>query len=202
MQLMPSVIWHCWLGGRKGIRPEKQSNEVLAWLSVWSEVQMICIWCSWCHCHPIISCTSKIQNGLPFWCRLTQVILEKRQLNRCIVVVVVLSSNQDNEETSSFFSLFRNKGLMAVFAVSTERGSCQLWQCLLCWNCVLLFCQNTFHYSGHHQFAVWTFRPCNRMWSGLFFIFVLMFGQLLHYSHRVLPLKTCYQQNCRGSTGI
>jgi len=29
---MPSVIWRCWLGGRK------------AWLSVWSEVQMICIW--------------------------------------------------------------------------------------------------------------------------------------------------------------
>jgi len=32
---------------------------------------------SWCHCHSIISCSSKIQNGLPFWCRLTQVVLEK-----------------------------------------------------------------------------------------------------------------------------
>ena len=32
---------------------------------------MICIWSSWCHCHPIISCSSRIQNGLPFWCRLT-----------------------------------------------------------------------------------------------------------------------------------
>jgi len=29
----------CWLGGRKGIRPVKNLNsEVLAWLSVWSEV--------------------------------------------------------------------------------------------------------------------------------------------------------------------
>jgi len=27
--------------------------------------------------NPIISCSSKIQNGLPFWCRLTQVVLEK-----------------------------------------------------------------------------------------------------------------------------
>ena len=26
---------------------------------------------------PIISCFSKIQNGLPFWCQLTQVVLEK-----------------------------------------------------------------------------------------------------------------------------
>ena len=34
-------------------------------------------------CHPIISCSSKIQNGLPFWCRLTQFVLEKRPLNRC-----------------------------------------------------------------------------------------------------------------------
>jgi len=37
----------------------------------WSEVQMICIWSSWCHFHPIISCFIKIQHGLPFWCLLT-----------------------------------------------------------------------------------------------------------------------------------
>jgi len=40
-----------------------------------SEVQMICIWSSWCHCLPIISCFIKIQNSLPFWCWLTQVVL-------------------------------------------------------------------------------------------------------------------------------
>jgi len=34
---------------------------------------------------------SKIKNGLPFWCRLTQVVLEKRPLNTCSVVVVVVS---------------------------------------------------------------------------------------------------------------
>ena len=38
--VVPSVRWRCWLGGRKGIRPVKKlSGEVLAWLSVWSEVQ-------------------------------------------------------------------------------------------------------------------------------------------------------------------
>jgi len=85
---MPSVLWHCWLGVRKGIWPVKKlSGEVLTWLSVWSEVQMICIWSSWWHCHPIISYSSKIQNGLPFWCRLTQVVVEKRPLNRCSVVM-------------------------------------------------------------------------------------------------------------------
>ena len=41
---MPSVLRRCWLGGRKGIRPVKKlSGGVLAWLSVWSEVQT-CIW--------------------------------------------------------------------------------------------------------------------------------------------------------------
>jgi len=49
-------------------------------VSVCSEKQMICIWSSWCHCHHIISCSSKIENGLPFWRRLTQVVLEKRTL--------------------------------------------------------------------------------------------------------------------------
>jgi len=32
---------------------------------------------------PIISCFIEIQNGLPFWCWLTQVVLEKRLLNGC-----------------------------------------------------------------------------------------------------------------------
>ena len=53
------------------------SVELLAWLSVWSEVQMICIMVQLMPLPPIISCSSKIQNGLPFWYRLTQVALEK-----------------------------------------------------------------------------------------------------------------------------
>jgi len=44
----------------------KLSDEVLAWLSVWSQVQMICIWSSWCHCLPIVSCFIKIQIGSTF----------------------------------------------------------------------------------------------------------------------------------------
>ena len=38
---------------------------------------------SWCYCHPIIFCSSKIQNDLPYWCRFIQVVLEKRPLNGC-----------------------------------------------------------------------------------------------------------------------
>ena len=39
--------------------------------------EMICILSSWCHCHPMMSCSSKIQNGLPFWCRLTRLSWKK-----------------------------------------------------------------------------------------------------------------------------
>ena len=48
---LPSVLWHCWLGIRKSIRPVKiqwWNAGLLVWLSVWSEVQTVCIWSSWC----------------------------------------------------------------------------------------------------------------------------------------------------------
>jgi len=38
---------------------------MMAWLSVWSEVQMICIWFSWCHCHPIILASAKFRMVYP-----------------------------------------------------------------------------------------------------------------------------------------
>ena len=63
-KLLPSVLWRCWLGGRKGIRPVKKlSAGVLRWLSVWSEVlhmsQLMPL--------PLtVSCFSKIQIGFTF----------------------------------------------------------------------------------------------------------------------------------------
>ena len=44
----------------------KLSDEVMAWLSLWNKMQMICVWSSWCHCHPTISCFIKIQICLTF----------------------------------------------------------------------------------------------------------------------------------------
>jgi len=78
-----TVLWHQWLGGRKKIWPVKLSDELPAWLSVWSKVQMTCIWSSWCYWHPIISCFIKVEKGKPFWCLLTWAVLEKRLLNGC-----------------------------------------------------------------------------------------------------------------------
>ena len=81
---MPSVLWRCWLGGRKGIRPVKNmSGGVLAWLSVWSEMQT-CIWPSWCQCHSLSLASVKSRLVLPFWYRLTRVVLDKGPLNGCV----------------------------------------------------------------------------------------------------------------------
>ena len=85
--MMVSVLWRCWLGGRKGIRPVK--TEWWGTGSFWSEVQT-CIWPSWCHCHSLSLAPVKSRLVLLFWIRLTQVVLEKRPLNGCSVVVVVI----------------------------------------------------------------------------------------------------------------
>jgi len=35
-------------------------------ISIWSDVQMICIWSSWRYCHHVISCVTEIHVGLVF----------------------------------------------------------------------------------------------------------------------------------------
>ena len=69
-----------WAAGRA-------SGGVLAWLSVWSEVQT-CIWPSWCHCHSLSLASVKSRLVLPFWYRLTRVVSEKGPLNGCVCVCV------------------------------------------------------------------------------------------------------------------
>jgi len=79
----PSVLWRCSLGRRKSIRPVKLSAGVLAWLSVWSDVET-CIWPSWCHCHSLSLASVKSRLVLHFWYQLTQVVLDKGPLNGCV----------------------------------------------------------------------------------------------------------------------
>jgi len=55
--------------------------------SVW----MICIWSSWCLCHPIVSCFIKIHSGLTFLVLAYPGFLEKRPLNMCLSVCPKLS---------------------------------------------------------------------------------------------------------------
>jgi len=75
------------LVGRQEGHPacKKLSDEVLVWLSVWSEVQT-CIWPSEFHCHSLSLAPVKSRLVLPFWYRLTRVVWEKGPLNGCLFV--------------------------------------------------------------------------------------------------------------------
>ena len=129
---LPSVLWRCWLGGRKGIRPVKNlSDGVLAWLSVWSEMQT-CMWPSWCHCHSLTlaSVKSRLFLFLPFWYRLTQVVTEKGPLNGCVCVCVcvVYSTWQQQQLKYSihqlcFVGVWLFRLLQDSFEVFTKQGS-------------------------------------------------------------------------------
>ena len=85
-QRLPSVFWHCLLEVKKSIRPVKIERWGVGVINYWSEVQIVCIWSSWCHCHlktPPSLASFKSRLVLPFWYRLTQVVLKKRPLNGC-----------------------------------------------------------------------------------------------------------------------
>jgi len=101
----PSVLWHCWLGGRKGIRPVK--NWVVGcWHDYLSGATCrFAFWPSWCHYYSV-SCSSKIQIGLPFWYRITRVVPEKGPLNGWVCVCV----GRKNPEPFFHFFEFRPRG--------------------------------------------------------------------------------------------
>jgi len=87
------VLWRCWLGGRKVIRPVKKlSGGVLAWLSVWSELQS-CIWPRWCHCHSLYLASVKSRLVSPFLYRLTRVVPDKGPLNACVRACTICSAH-------------------------------------------------------------------------------------------------------------
>ena len=66
---------------------KKLSGGVLAWLTVWSEVQT-CIWPSGFHCHSLSLALVKSRSVLPFWYWLTRVVPDKGPLNGCVCVCV------------------------------------------------------------------------------------------------------------------
>ena len=121
------MLWHCWLGSRKGIRPVKNlSSEVLAWLSVWSEVQT-CIWPSWCHCRSLSLAPVNSRLVLSFWYWLTWVVLDKGPLNGCVCVCIEHCSLQARGGASN---IMQEKVYDSV-----------QWGCYTIWDAILMFAQ-------------------------------------------------------------
>jgi len=83
--ILPSVLWQFFT--RPDALPATQpSDGVLAWLSIWSEVQT-CIWPRWCYCHSLSLASVKSRLVLPFWYQLTPGSPRKRAV--CVVCVCV-----------------------------------------------------------------------------------------------------------------
>ena len=59
-----------------------------------------------------VSCFSKIQIGLPFWYRLTRVVLNKGPLNVCVCVCITHGPSVDvyTEADLGMFSMFGRTG--------------------------------------------------------------------------------------------
>jgi len=64
---------------------KKLSDGVLAWLSIWSELQT-CIYPILCRCHSLSLASVKSRLVLPFWYWLTWVVPENGPLNGCVFV--------------------------------------------------------------------------------------------------------------------
>ena len=77
--ISPSVLWHCWLGDRKGIWPVENLHVGLLVVTIWLE---LCMYYS-SHCHHQFRILSSNKSRLEiFWYLLTQVQLDKWPLNR------------------------------------------------------------------------------------------------------------------------
>ena len=78
------MLWHCCVGGRKGIRPVEKTEwwvaDMVISLERGADLHMAQLM-------PLlltVSCFSKIDIGLPFWYRLTRVVPDKGPLNGCV----------------------------------------------------------------------------------------------------------------------
>jgi len=92
--LMPSVLWCCWLVDRKGIRPVK--NWVVGcWHGHLSGARCRLAYgpADATACHSVSLASVKSRLDLPFWYRLTRVVLEKWPLSGCVCVCVCHSTS-------------------------------------------------------------------------------------------------------------
>ena len=83
---VPSVLWRCWLGGRRGIRPVK-NWAMRCWRGYLSGARCRLAYAQLMPLPLTVSLASvKSRLVLPFWYRPSRVVLEKGPLNGCVCV--------------------------------------------------------------------------------------------------------------------
>jgi len=76
---------------------KKTSDEVLAWLSLFEQGAVAT--------STLSLASLKFRLVQPFWCRLAQIVLEKRPLNRCLIVASY-SDHQSTYQNKHHWCLF------------------------------------------------------------------------------------------------
>ena len=136
VKCLPSVLWRCWLVGRKGIRPVK--NWVVGCcVVVWDEVQTLHI----AQQMPVpltISCSAKSRLVstclvLPFWYLLTRVVPDIFQKSSKTVVCVCVCVTELSVGTGKLSVCLNCSKLDATieWGLDSAAKSCWLWK-LLC----------------------------------------------------------------------
>jgi len=94
-------------------------------VSVWSEVQT-CIWSSCCHSYSLSLSSVKARLVLPFWFRLTRVVLDKGSLNMCVLCfaseIYVLTTCCTNCQDPNDIEQQQNGGMMMRGGPGGPRG--------------------------------------------------------------------------------
>ena len=129
---MPSVLWCCWFGGRKGIRPVK--NWVVGyWRGYVSGARCRRVWPSWCHYHSLSLASVKSRLVLPFWYWLTRVVPEEAQL-----------SPRDRAMRGVSWNLANCHATVQKLLVRQVLNKSKLWSWRFSWRqCVINMCTQT-----------------------------------------------------------
>jgi len=121
---LPSVLWRCWLGGRKGIQPVKKlSGGLLVWLSVWSEGADLHM----AQLMPLphtVSCYSKIKIGYTFLVLAHPGSPRKRAFKW---VCVFQSCWLNSVLIAMWIRLFTDVSCLSVFTMYIHNAACFLW---------------------------------------------------------------------------
>ena len=92
---VPLVLWRLVVRQyERHLACKKLSGGMLAWLSVWGEVQT-CIWSSCCNCHLLSLAAVKFRLVLPLWYWLTWVVLDKRPVKYVLLLLFQVRENED-----------------------------------------------------------------------------------------------------------
>jgi len=138
---------------------------VLAWLSVWSEMQT-CIWPSWCHYYSLSLASVKSRLVLPFWYWLTWVVPETGPVNGCVCDQWPSKSTQQTAKLgvscSKAFKIKNNdprkhlkqtwhcsEQMVPVVDAATDQRHDRLRSCVCLWQALNTCCEMNIHTVIH-----------------------------------------------------